>query len=90
MKNKIEDVRNHLVSAMEALNDENLKPEDIDRAVDRGKAVSNLANSYIHSVKVEIEAIRLADEVGMLPASIAQPEKVLTPRAAIGRRGGHE
>lgn len=86
MKNKIEDVRNHLVAAMEALNADDLSPEAAGLAIDKAKAISNLSNSYIHSVKVEIAAIRLADEVGMLPASIARPEASMTPRAALGRR----
>lgn len=86
MKNKIEDVRNHLVVAMEALNADDLSPEAAAQVVERAKAVSNLANSYIGSVKVEIDAIRLADEVGMLPASIAKPELSLSPRAALGRK----
>jgi hypothetical protein len=86
MKNKIEDVRNHLVAAMEALNADDLSSEAAVQVVEKAKAVSNLANSYINSVKVEIDAIRLADDVGMLPASIAKPEMTLTPRASLGRR----
>lgn len=78
MKNKMEDVRNHLVAAMEALNEEKADPAAVKAAVDRAKGMSNLANSYIDSVKVEIDAIRVADEVGMLPVSVATP--ILTDR----------
>lgn len=78
MKNKVDDVRNHLVAAMEALNDEGATPEQLTQAIEKGKAMSGLATAYIASVKVEIDAIRLAEEVGMLPASIAEPTKVKT------------
>ena len=86
MKNKIEDVRTHLVACMEALNSDDLKPDQATIVVDRAKAMSQVANSYILAVKVEIDAIRLDDEVGLLPASVAKPELAVTPRAALGRR----
>ena len=88
MKNRIEDVRNHLVACMEALNAEDLTPEDAQGQIEKAKAMSNLANSFIGAVKVEIDAVRLADEVGMLPASITKPESCMTPRNALGRREG--
>lgn len=87
MKNKMEDVRNHLVDAMEALNDKESSPEAQTQAVNRAKAMSNVANSFIQSVKVEIDAIRLADEVGMLPTSVAPP-MVITKRSTLLERGG--
>jgi hypothetical protein len=90
MKNKIEDVRNHLVSAMEALSAEDAKPEEITQAVERAKAMSSLATSYINAVKVELDAIRLADEVGMLPGSVAEPLKCDRNRGgALSLNGAH-
>lgn len=86
MKNKIEDVRNHLVSCMELLNQEDLTEDQAKSAIEKAKAMSSLATSFTNAVKVELDAVRLADEVGMLPASIAKPEVVSTPRAALGRR----
>jgi uncharacterized membrane protein len=74
MKNKLEDVRNHRVLAMEALNQEGVDAAGTKAAVDRAKAMSNVANSYIESVKVEIEAFQVAQDCGMLPASVAQPQ----------------
>ncbi len=88
MKNKLEDVRNHLVLAMEALNQEGVDAAGTKAAVDRAKAMSNVANSYIESVKVEIEAFQVAQDCGMLPASVAQPVlHEATPKAlGTGRR----
>jgi len=50
MKNKIEDLRNHLFATIEALSDEE-KPMDIDRA----KAISDVAQTIINSAKVEVD-----------------------------------
>lgn len=52
MKNKIEDLRNHLFATIENLMDEE-KPMDIERA----KAVSDVAQVIINSAKVEVDFI---------------------------------
>lgn len=50
MKNKIEDLRNHLFATLEALQDDE-KPMDLDRA----KAIAEVSQVIINSAKVEIE-----------------------------------
>jgi hypothetical protein len=52
MKNKIEDLRNHLFATIENLMDHE-KPMDIERA----KAVSDVAQVIINSAKVEVDFI---------------------------------
>ena len=59
MKNKIEDLRNHLFAALEGLRDKDA-PLDIERA----KAISNVANSIIESAKVELKYIDLVGGKG--------------------------
>jgi hypothetical protein len=80
MKNKIEDVRNHLVAQMEALNADEVDPS----AIERAKAMSGVATAYINAVKVELDAIRLMDEVGQLPNSITPSIKFETRRPELG------
>lgn len=53
MKNKIEDLRNHLFAALEGLADPD-EPMDIDRA----KAISDVAQTIINSAKVEIDYLK--------------------------------
>lgn len=65
MKNRMSDVRDHLVAAMEALADDE-KPMDIDRA----KAISDVAQTYINAVKVEVDAYKMAG-LDTVPESIA-------------------
>lgn len=53
MKNKIEDLRNHLFSTIEGLLDPD-KPLEIERA----RAVSDVAQTIINSAKVEVDFLR--------------------------------
>lgn len=85
MKNKISDVRNHLVAQLERLGQENLSAAELDAEIERSKAVALVAGAYVGAVKVEIDAIRLMDDTGRLPVaveagevqSIGQPMRVI-------------
>ena len=56
MKNKIEDLRNHLFATLEALQD-NEAPMEIDRA----KAIAEVAQVIVNSAKIEVDFIRATD-----------------------------
>jgi len=56
MKNRIEDLRNHLFATIEALSDQE-EPMDLDRA----KAISEVAQTIINSAKVEVEFLKATD-----------------------------
>jgi hypothetical protein len=79
VKNKLSDVRDHLVAMMESLGDPDVGAEVIERA----KTMSMVANSFIGAVKVEIDAIRLADEIGMMPASVEAQQTQVRRLAAV-------
>lgn len=76
MKNKIEDLRDHLFATLEALRDTD-KPMEIDRA----KAISQVAGTIIESAKVEVKYLELVggngsafiggDNITKLPAAAA-------------------
>ena len=72
MKNKIEDLRNHLFATLEALQDEQ-KPMEIDRA----RAIADVAKVIVDSAKVEVDYVKVtgAHQAGssFLPAVPAQP-----------------
>jgi hypothetical protein len=53
MKNKIDDLRNHLFETLEALKDEE-KPMDLDRA----RAVAEVAKVIVESAKVEVAFVK--------------------------------
>lgn len=50
MKNKIEDLRNHMFATLEALQDTE-NPMDVDRA----KAIAQVGSTIIDSAKVEVQ-----------------------------------
>jgi len=74
MKNKIEDLRNHLFVTIEQLLDAD-DPMDIPRA----KAVSHAAQAIINSAKVEVDFLKVTGGVegsGFIPY---EPRKPLPP-----------
>lgn len=59
MKNKIEDLRNHLFATIEALRDQE-KPMELARA----KVIADVAQAIINSAKVECDYIELTGQKG--------------------------
>lgn len=59
MKNKIEDLRDHMFETIERLKDED-NPMDIDRA----KAIAGVAHQIIESAKVEVKFLEISGGKG--------------------------
>ena len=55
MKNKMGDVRDHLVAMLESLSEDG-DPDQVSRTIERAKATALVADKYIAAVKVEIDA----------------------------------
>lgn len=53
MKNKIEDLRNHLFSTIEALQD-----TDSPMPIDRAKTIADVAQVLVNSAKVEVDYLK--------------------------------
>jgi hypothetical protein len=53
MKNKIDDLRNHLFATLEALQDEG-NPMELDRA----KAIAEVSQTIINTAKVEVDFLK--------------------------------
>ncbi len=83
MKNKVSDVRDHLVAMLERLGDDSLSPEQMGQVIERAKTSSMVASTYIGAVKVELDAIRLMDDTGKLASAVAAP--VQAPALPAGR-----
>lgn len=87
MKNKIDDLRNHLFAALEGLSDRD-KPMDVDRAL----AIAEVAQVVINSAKVEVDFLKLhngamkgSDFVPVQP----MPDPRNRVRAALTESNGH-
>jgi len=80
MKNKIEDLRNHLFSTIEALLDED-NPMDLQRA----KTVKDVAQVVINSAKAEVDFMKVTGAVegsGFIPYEPRKPDMTGLPAPA--------
>jgi len=84
VKNKIEDLRNHLFATLEDLRDKD-KPMDIPRA----KAVVDVAQVIVDSARVECEFLKVMDGrvagTGFIPEGEVLPGTPARPRLIRGR-----
>ncbi len=82
MKNKIDDLRNHLFETLEALKDEE-KPMDLARA----RAVADVARVIVDSAKVEVDFLKVTGGLkctDFLPAEDETPSD--RPKLIAGAR----
>ncbi len=66
MKNKIEDLRNHVFAQLERLGDEEKmkNPIALEREVKKAKAIQELAQVLVNSAKVEVDFIKATENKG--------------------------
>lgn len=77
MKNKIEDLRNHLFEAIE-------KVKDGDMPLDRAKVVAELAQVIINSCKAETDFLKVTD--GRKGTGFIEEERLIPSRPALVKR----
>lgn len=81
MKNKIEDLRNHLFETLEALKDPE-RPMEIERA----KAVAEVAKVIVDSAKVEVDFVKATGAsagTGFVPVADLAPRPHSAPPAQL-------
>jgi len=83
MKNSMTDLNNHLFAQLERLGDEDLKPEELEKEVERSKAITSVAKTIAENAKVELEAHKLAFAVATEGLSLPSP-------SILGRGIAHE
>ena len=57
MKNKIEDLRNHLFVAIEKLHEAD-DPVELQKEIDRSRAIADIGKVLVESAKAEVEFVR--------------------------------
>ena len=62
-KNKLSDLNDHLFCALERLNDEDLSPEELDREIDRAKAIGCVAANIIATNALVLKSAMAAANV---------------------------
>jgi hypothetical protein len=83
VRNKIEDLRNHLFATLEALQD-----EDNPMPLDRAKSIAAVAQTLINSAKVEVDFLRVVggEGTGFIPDAPLLPAQ----RASAVRAGSQQ
>lgn len=87
MKNKIEDLRNHLFEALEGLADKE-NPLDVKRA----KAIADVARVIVDGAKVEVEYMKVTGArqgTGFIALPDAEPERESRSRLVAANERTH-
>ena len=64
MRNKITDLNNYLFAQIERLDDEGLTGEVLEKEINRGKAIANIATQIIANGNLQLKAALSAHEMG--------------------------
>lgn len=67
MKNKLGDLNNHLFAALERLNDEDIKGEELNAEIQRSRAIAGLAKNVVQNAAVILEGAKFQRETGRSP-----------------------
>lgn len=64
MKNTLTDLNNYLFESLERLMDDDLSPEDLDKEINRSRAVTDVAQAIIQSGELSLKASKFRTEYG--------------------------
>ena len=64
MKNTLSDLNNYLFETLERLMDDDQTPEQLDKEIQRSRAVTDIAEAVIHSGELQLKAAKLRTEYG--------------------------
>lgn len=59
MKNKMQDLNNHLFEQLERLNDKDLKGDELRTEIERAKAMAEVGGQIVQAAKVTVDAMKL-------------------------------
>jgi len=78
-RNKISDLRDHLFAALERIDNDELNTEELNKEIDKAKAVADVGSVIINSAKLEIEFMKatgMIDTNSELFKSINDPKQI--------------
>jgi hypothetical protein len=65
-RNKINDLRDHLFSALERLDNDELTMEELNKEIEKAQAVAQIGSVIIQSAKIEVDYLKAT---GMIESS---------------------
>lgn len=63
-RNKLSDLNDILFAQLDRLNDENIKPEDLELEIKRANSISSLSAQVINNAKIVLDAAKLSADTG--------------------------
>lgn len=81
MKNKMTDLKNHLFTALERLNDDSLTDEQIKQEIARAQAVSEIGKVIVDGAKTSLLFAKITGKINELDADDfeTEPKKIERP-----------
>ena len=73
MKNRPIHLVDHLMAQAESLRDESLTSEQLDREIQRARALCTVGNTIVNVQRVQIDAFRAASDAGLCPQAVPLP-----------------
>lgn len=61
-QNKLTDLNNHLFAELERLGEEDLSEEEMDKEIQRARAITSVAKQIINNGQLVLQAAKFADE----------------------------
>lgn len=78
MKNTLTDLNNYLFESLERLMDDDLTPEELEKEINRSRAVTDVAQTIIQNGELSLKAAKFKTEYGkdtQLPALMGAQKK---------------
>jgi hypothetical protein len=85
MKNKISDLRNHMFAQLERLSNEDLSPEDMQKEIERAKAISEVGKVIVESAKTQVLFAKLTKRKNEEPVEFLEEPEADKPVLKIER-----
>lgn len=73
MKNKLTDLNNYLFEQIERLNDDELSDEQIDQAIKKAEAITEISKTIIQNSALQLKAVQVAAEYGVIKSDDVRP-----------------
>lgn len=70
VRNKLTDLNNHLFAALERLNDESLKGDDLQAELSRAAGIGKLSKEIVDNARLQLDAIKTVS------SGVVDPEAV--------------
>jgi len=73
MKNKLSDLNDHLFAQMERLSDEDISSDDLEKEIERSKAITSVSKEIVSNARLVLDAeIKVGDSLNrqQLPAML--------------------